>query len=225
MNIRTVLIAIVLAALSSTALAELPVCDTQAQIFGNPEWIEMQDITVDELVNTPGLPCQASFKVDLSTAGDLFAYTHRDLSEFDDLVFQFDLALGSLSLSIDDVWTFLTLEFDDSSAVDVSVIRGSDNPGEFRLLVAYQADDRSLFKEISLPSSQSSHPMRLYWDEARGSLSITRRGVRESGRIWQSDVVISARVGAGLSDFLMGLIVPLDNPVHGSAMVFRPVTH
>lgn len=222
MNTRTLSIALLLFA-SSSALAELPICDTQAQVLGNPDWIAMETIYVDEVVLGHGLPCQASFTVDLGTAGDLFAHTLRDLSAFDDMVFQFELALGGLALAQDDVWTFLALEFDDFTAVDLSVTRDSDNSGSYTLLVAYYGLNSYFLKEIPLPTSSSSHPMGLLWDKAEGSLRLTLQAGRARIGPWESGASVNFSIGGDLEQFLMGLLTPLDHPVDGSSLLFRPI--
>lgn len=216
MNNYSRLLAITLATLCSLAHAELPVCDTDAQLVGNSQWIEVIE---DEF---EGLPCQVYFTVDLNTAEFPYAFTDRLLDVADDATFRFELDLGDFALAPNDVWAFLTLGFASDvgmNEVDMMIVEDPQSPGAYAIVVGYDGDGGSEFRTISLPPSHSSHEMLIEWRQARGVLSIA---VGAGKSVWRSSGSVTVDVLGVPEKLLIGLITPLDNAINGSVVGFRP---
>ena len=219
MNFRNAIFAVTLAACSYSAFAELPICDTEAHIRGNPDWVKVETVHPGE--PGYGLPCQVYFTVKLNTTDDLFAYTDRTLDLSDDASFRFVLDLDNFALSPGDVWSFMELSFATdfySNDVDLHLVEEAGGSGTYAIVVATGDEGDAAFRSISLPASQSSHEMRIYWDDDRGFLTIN-----VGGRWSQASTVVSLRVGGQLKNLQLGVLTELDNPIQDAVIGFRPI--
>lgn len=204
------------------AFAELPVCDPHLQtLMGNRDWIDVKLERPLDDGDGFGLPCQVHFTVDLNTTDVLRAYTERGYNLVTDNSFRFILDLDRFTISPDEVWSFLEVDF-DTGPVDLHLVRGSgENGGEFSIVVAANGEGSAAFRTIPLQVSRSRHEIAIHWNRTQGSLTVSVQG-GPWGEGWNS---ASLRVGSLLKTLKVGLLTELDDPIQGSVLGFLPVKY